>query len=213
MVSPGIAVEVQPTEPIFEKCPHLREKGGVLTLKTPRWVCAYPYSTLQTFNCSFAPRVARCNSFKSVFSQHAAMVQEAYLKIYARGVVSYFYFPAGRARARAENQANQQFHFKSSRCRSELLDTDSCRGTVPMEPPMSNISMRHQNPNLNFDDTRIFLQGASCTIAAQRSLIAQGWNCGPKFRPPWIGILYSWAAGILTQNSALHHTRRAKSRQ
>jgi hypothetical protein len=31
----------------------------------------------------------------------AAMVQEAPLKIYARGVVSYFYFPARRARARA----------------------------------------------------------------------------------------------------------------
>ena len=31
MVAPGIALEVQPTEPIFEKCPHLREKGGVLT--------------------------------------------------------------------------------------------------------------------------------------------------------------------------------------
>jgi hypothetical protein len=27
----GIAVEFVPREPIFEKCPHLREKGGVLT--------------------------------------------------------------------------------------------------------------------------------------------------------------------------------------
>ena len=27
----GITVELEPTEPIFEKCPHLREKGGVLT--------------------------------------------------------------------------------------------------------------------------------------------------------------------------------------
>ena len=44
MVASEIAVEVQPREPIFEKCPHLREKGGVLTLKTPRGVCAYPYS-------------------------------------------------------------------------------------------------------------------------------------------------------------------------
>jgi hypothetical protein len=26
-----IAIELQPREPIFEKCPHLREKGGVLT--------------------------------------------------------------------------------------------------------------------------------------------------------------------------------------
>ena len=27
----GIWIELQPREPIFEKCPHLREKGGVLT--------------------------------------------------------------------------------------------------------------------------------------------------------------------------------------
>ena len=26
-----IAIELQPRRPIFEKCPHLREKGGVLT--------------------------------------------------------------------------------------------------------------------------------------------------------------------------------------
>ena len=31
----GIAVEFVPRRPIFEKCPHLREKGGVLTLRTP----------------------------------------------------------------------------------------------------------------------------------------------------------------------------------
>ena len=31
MVAPGIAIKVQPWSPIFEKCPHLREKGGVLT--------------------------------------------------------------------------------------------------------------------------------------------------------------------------------------
>jgi hypothetical protein len=35
-----------------------------------------------------------------------------------------------------------------------------------MEPPMSNSSMRHQNPDFDFDDTRTILQGASCTIAA-----------------------------------------------
>ena len=93
------------------------------------------------------------------------MVQEAPLKIYARGVVSYFYFSRA-PRARAENKANQQCHFKSSRWCMELLDTDSCRGTVPMEPPMSNNSMRHQNPDLDFDDTLIILQGALCTIAA-----------------------------------------------
>jgi hypothetical protein len=48
----------------------------------------------------------------------------------------------------------------------DLLDTYSCRGTVPMEPPMSNRSMQHQNPDLDFDDTGHFLQGALCTIAA-----------------------------------------------
>ena len=35
MVQWGIAVEFVPRRPIFEKCPHLREKGGVLTLRTP----------------------------------------------------------------------------------------------------------------------------------------------------------------------------------
>jgi hypothetical protein len=40
----------------------------------------------------------------------AAMVHKAPLKIYARGVVSCFYFFRA-PRARAENQANQQCHF------------------------------------------------------------------------------------------------------
>jgi len=31
MVVGGIEIELQPWRPIFEKCPHLREKGGVLT--------------------------------------------------------------------------------------------------------------------------------------------------------------------------------------
>ena len=35
VVPRGIAIEVVPREPIFKKCPHLREKGGVLTLRTP----------------------------------------------------------------------------------------------------------------------------------------------------------------------------------
>jgi hypothetical protein len=45
MVQWGIAVEFVPWRPIFEKCSHLREKGGVLTLRTPHWVCADPYSS------------------------------------------------------------------------------------------------------------------------------------------------------------------------
>ena len=35
MVRCGIAIESVPWRPIFEKCSHLREKGGVLTLRTP----------------------------------------------------------------------------------------------------------------------------------------------------------------------------------
>ena len=31
MVVSGIAIELQPWSPIFEKCSHLRAKGGVLT--------------------------------------------------------------------------------------------------------------------------------------------------------------------------------------
>ena len=84
------------------------------------------------------------------------MVHKAPLKIYARGVVSYFYFSRA-PRARAENKANQQCHFKSSRWRMELLDTDSCRGTVPMEPPMSNSSMHHREPKSEIDGTGHFL--------------------------------------------------------
>ena len=35
MVPRGIDIKMVPWSPIFEKCPHLREKGGVLTLRTP----------------------------------------------------------------------------------------------------------------------------------------------------------------------------------
>jgi hypothetical protein len=80
------------------------------------------------------------------------MVQEAPIKIYARGVVSYFYFSRAPL-ARFENKANQQCHFKSSRWRMELLGSDFCRVTVPMEPPISTSSMRHQDPDLDFDGT------------------------------------------------------------
>jgi hypothetical protein len=31
LVLGGISIELEPTWPIFEKCSHLREKGGVLT--------------------------------------------------------------------------------------------------------------------------------------------------------------------------------------
>jgi hypothetical protein len=75
--------------------------------------------------------------------------------IRASGRIIFLFFPRA-ARALKIGQINSAIS-KSSRWRMELLDTDSCRGTVPMEPPMSNSSMRHQNPDLDFDDTRDFL--------------------------------------------------------
>ena len=44
MVPREIYIKMVARRPIFEKCPHLREKGGVLTLRTPHWVCADPCS-------------------------------------------------------------------------------------------------------------------------------------------------------------------------
>ena len=73
-------------------------------------------------------------------ARHAAMIQEVPLKKHPRGVVAYF-LKSARAE---ENKANQQCHFKSSQRRMDPLDADSCRGTVPMEPPMSNSSMQHR---------------------------------------------------------------------
>ena len=42
----GIAIELEPREPIFEKCPHLREKGGVLTKIWHTWVDSCPVLNL-----------------------------------------------------------------------------------------------------------------------------------------------------------------------
>jgi hypothetical protein len=49
----GTAVELEPREPIFEKCSHLREKGGVLMLlKTTRHLGANPhYTILDIMSC------------------------------------------------------------------------------------------------------------------------------------------------------------------
>ena len=96
--------------------------------------------------------------------------------IRARGRIIFLFFPRA-ARARAENKANQQYHFKSSRCCIEQLGTDSCRGTVPMEPPMPKCSMRHREPKSEIDDTGHFLQGASCIIAACCVLPTPGVCC------------------------------------
>ena len=48
MVLGGIAVELEPRRPIFEKCSHLREKGGVLTLRTPIGFVLTPDTVLHT---------------------------------------------------------------------------------------------------------------------------------------------------------------------
>ena len=48
----------------------------------------------------------------------------------------------------------------------ELLGTDSCRGTVPMELPVPNSSMQHREPKSEIDDTGHFLQGALCRAHA-----------------------------------------------
>ena len=88
----------------------------------------------------------------------------------ARPRIRFLFFPRAarvpRARAAHVSEANQQYHFKSSRCGMKLLCTDSCRRTVPMEPPISNGSMRHREPKSEIDDPGHSLQGASCTIAA-----------------------------------------------
>jgi hypothetical protein len=44
LIPRGISIKMVPMEPIFEKCPYLREKGGVLTLITTHWFFADPYS-------------------------------------------------------------------------------------------------------------------------------------------------------------------------
>ena len=44
VVLSSIQFWIVPRRPIFEKCPHLREKGGADAQNT-RWVCADPYST------------------------------------------------------------------------------------------------------------------------------------------------------------------------
>jgi hypothetical protein len=42
MVAPEIAIESQTWRPIFEKCPHLREKGGGAHQNLRSWVIACP---------------------------------------------------------------------------------------------------------------------------------------------------------------------------
>ena len=119
---------------------------------------------------TFRIRRTRCSPCRIVnFSLVAAYgTRGPHKNIRARGRIIFLFSHAPRARA--GNQANQQCQFKSSRYCIELLDTDSCRGTVPMEPPMSNSSMHHTDPDLDFDDMRVIVQGASCTIAARAVL-------------------------------------------
>ena len=70
-------------------------------------------------------------------------VSRAFLEPFLRGVT---FLATGVLDELLANKANQQCHFKSSRYGMGLSGTDSCRGTVPMEPPMStcNSSMRHR---------------------------------------------------------------------
>jgi hypothetical protein len=79
-----------------------------------------------------------------------------------------FIFPAHPALTRAENKANQQCHFKSSRCRIELFIEMLDIAEVPWElfRGRNPYLLRHQNPDLDFDDMGHFLQEALlCTIA------------------------------------------------
>jgi hypothetical protein len=52
----------------------------------------------------------------------------------------------------------------------ELLGTECCRETVPMERPVPNSSMQHPDPDLDFDDMRMCLTGGWCR--------GQGDSCG-----------------------------------
>ena len=52
------------------------------------------------------------------------------------------------------------------------LGMDCCRETVPMEPPISNGPMQLREPiTSKIDDTRMILQGASCTTAAHAAMV------------------------------------------
>ena len=55
VVPGGIAIELEPRRPIFEKCSHLREKGGVLTLKTPVGFALSHTVLSSTATCTGAP--------------------------------------------------------------------------------------------------------------------------------------------------------------
>ena len=55
-----------------------------------------------------------------------------------------------------------------------------------MEPPMSNRSIWHQNPDVDFDDTGHFLQGALCTIAAAVVAATVGRGPGERALAVWL---------------------------
>ena len=61
---------------------------------------------------------------------------------------------------------NKQCRIKSSRWPSEQqLDTDSCRGAVPMQPVMSDCTIwAIGNFQSEIYDTHMIMQGAPCTI-------------------------------------------------
>jgi hypothetical protein len=102
------------------------------------------------------------------------MVQEASLKIYARGVVlsrkcHILIFPrAACARTLKIRQTNSAT-LKVPDGSWIRLGTYSCCETVPMELPVPNGSMHHRESKSEIDDTRHILQGTSCTIAARNT--------------------------------------------
>jgi hypothetical protein len=63
-----------------------------------------------------------------------------------------------------------------------------------MESPMPNCSMHHREPKGEIDNTGQFLQGASCTIAAQDTMNTAGIRIqvvGPPNggRPQTVGVI------------------------
>jgi hypothetical protein len=88
----GIAVEFVPRRPIFEKCPHLREKGGVLTLKTPRGVCAYPYTRVATLDSRLLPSLQPSNCFRNRYYTEGFVQSDIYDLIHAILVPSECYY-------------------------------------------------------------------------------------------------------------------------
>jgi hypothetical protein len=64
LVAPGLAIDVQPTWRIFEKCSHLREKGGVLIFSPGFYGGVYGQNLPYRFKTSYGD-FQNCNVEKS----------------------------------------------------------------------------------------------------------------------------------------------------